>query len=156
MTHAEITTYAETMMEHYGLEGWTFEFIKTRRVIGRCNHKRQVIQLSALWADGSEANIKDTILHEIAHALTRGHGHDKVWKAMCVKIGAKPERCATTKDSPSVKPRYVAVDNKGAIVARYFRKPNARTCQALADRKMWYKVDNQKVFATIVAYEEQA
>ena len=152
MTHAEIKTYAETMMEHYGLEGWTFEFIKTRRTIGRCNHKRQVIQLSSLWADGHADNIKDTILHEIAHALTRGHGHDKVWKAMCVKIGAKPERCATTKKSPSVTPRYVAIDDKGAIVEKFFRKPNARTIKSLAERKMWYKVNGQKVFATVVPF----
>jgi hypothetical protein len=26
---------------------------------------------------------------EIAHALTKGHGHDRVWKAKCVEIGGK-------------------------------------------------------------------
>lgn len=38
--------------------------------------------------------VNDLILHEIAHALVGGdHGHDEVWKAKCVEIGARPERC---------------------------------------------------------------
>lgn len=36
----------------------------------------------------------DTILHEVAHALVGpGHGHDEVWKATCLEVGARPERC---------------------------------------------------------------
>lgn len=37
--------------------------------------------------------IKDTVLHEIAHAIAGGqHHHDNYWKACCQKIGAKPSR----------------------------------------------------------------
>jgi len=37
--------------------------------------------------------VRDTILHEIAHALTPGDGHGAKWKAACIAIGAKPVRC---------------------------------------------------------------
>ena len=38
--------------------------------------------------------VRDTILHEIAHALVGpGHGHDAVWKRKCREVGARPERC---------------------------------------------------------------
>ena len=40
-----------------------------------------------------EEDIKDTVLHEIAHAIVGGiHHHDCVWKACCNKIGAEPTR----------------------------------------------------------------
>ena len=45
--------------------------------------------------------VRDTILHEIAHALVGpGHGHDAVWKAKCVEVGAKPEAAAATPTCP--------------------------------------------------------
>lgn len=37
-------------------------------------------------------DIKDTVLHEIAHAIVGGkHHHNNVWKACCNKIGCKPQ-----------------------------------------------------------------
>jgi hypothetical protein len=36
---------------------------------------------------------RDTILHEIAHALTPGHNHDSVWRAKSIEIGCDGKRC---------------------------------------------------------------
>lgn len=38
----------------------------------------------------SESEIIDTILHEIAHAMTPGAGHNTYWRQMAESIGAKP------------------------------------------------------------------
>jgi predicted SprT family Zn-dependent metalloprotease len=47
------------------------------------------------------AEIVDTLLHEIAHALVGpGHGHDAVWKAKCVEVGARPQRCGNADMPP--------------------------------------------------------
>lgn len=44
----------------------------------------------AMYKDHEE-DIKDTVLHEIAHAIVGGkHHHDCVWKACCNKIGCSP------------------------------------------------------------------
>ena len=39
------------------------------------------------------AEIQNTILHEIAHALAPGHGHGRLWQMFSVAIGSSPERC---------------------------------------------------------------
>lgn len=42
---------------------------------------------------GNSEDIKDTVLHEIAHAIAGGyHHHDRVWVACCNKIGCEPSR----------------------------------------------------------------
>lgn len=38
--------------------------------------------------------VVDTLLHEIAHAMTPGDGHGRKWRAACRLLGAKPERMA--------------------------------------------------------------
>jgi predicted SprT family Zn-dependent metalloprotease len=63
--------------------------------MGLCVYHRCTIEQSIHFVERNSADeIRDTILHEIAHALVGpGHGHDAVWKRKCVEIGARPERC---------------------------------------------------------------
>jgi predicted SprT family Zn-dependent metalloprotease len=64
--------------------------------MGLCVYSRKTIELSVHFVerDNPWAEVRDTILHEIAHALVgHGHGHDTVWKRKCVEIGARPQRC---------------------------------------------------------------
>jgi len=89
---------ARELMRSHGLTqaGWTFAFDHARRRFGCCKSTRKVITLSRpLTLLNPEPEVRDTILHEIAHALTPEDGHGKKWKAACVRIGAKPQRCYT-------------------------------------------------------------
>jgi predicted SprT family Zn-dependent metalloprotease len=64
--------------------------------MGLCVFHRRRIELSIHFVerDNPLEEIRDTILHEIAHALVGpGHGHDEVWQRKCVEIGARPVRC---------------------------------------------------------------
>ena len=81
-------------MAEHGLAGWTFAFDHARRRFGSCRFREKTITLSRhLTFLNNEEQVRDTILHEIAHALCPRDGHGQAWKAMCVRIGAKPERC---------------------------------------------------------------
>lgn len=85
------------LMRQHGLNGWTFEFDNAKRRAGVCRYRCKVISLSRhyvrLNADNYE-DIRDTILHEIAHAIAGFKAaHGPAWKAVCRRIGAKPERC---------------------------------------------------------------
>jgi len=83
------------MASHKLLPLWRFEIDHARKRAGVCRHGPKVISLSKHYIEHNEVvDIRDTILHEIAHALAGpGHGHDKYWMEVCVRIGARPVRC---------------------------------------------------------------
>ncbi len=87
------------MLEH-GLDpgskkGWSLGFNASRKSCGRCIEARMRIELSTYYVEHNSLElVRDTILHEIAHALVgANHGHDEVWKAKCLEIGAVPNPC---------------------------------------------------------------
>jgi predicted SprT family Zn-dependent metalloprotease len=90
------------LMTRHGLQGWTFAFNRRKRAMGLCRNTARAIELSIYFVDrNGPEEIEDTLLHEIAHALVGPeHGHDAVWKAKCLEIGARPLRCGHA-DMPS-------------------------------------------------------
>lgn len=63
---------------------------------------RKIELSSKLVAINDEDRVKLTILHEIAHALTEGHGHDAVWKAKLIEIGGDGKRCYSSSDTNTI------------------------------------------------------
>jgi predicted metal-dependent hydrolase len=85
---------ARALMRQHGLAKWTFRFDHARRRFGSCRARQKVITLSRpLTFLNPEPEVRDTILHEIAHALAPDDGHGALWKQKCVEIGARPIRC---------------------------------------------------------------
>lgn len=85
-------------LQEYGLyqKGWRTVFTKSEQYIGRCWQDAKRIELSLIHLNSrSEADLFDTILHEIAHALVgpdKGHGEE--WKSKCIEIGlSNPTQC---------------------------------------------------------------
>ena len=76
-------------------EGWTYGFDLAPSRAGVCRYAEQRIDLSVSYClAATRAEIEDTILHEIAHAIVGPqHNHDKVWKAKAREIGCIGERC---------------------------------------------------------------
>lgn len=86
---------ARQLMDEYGLTNWEFKFDRAVKRFGQCLYGPKVISLSLpLTERNGEEEVKDTILHEIAHALVGpGQHHNDRWKEECVKVGARPVRC---------------------------------------------------------------
>jgi predicted SprT family Zn-dependent metalloprotease len=130
LSHAK--TLFETEMHQHGLvqRGWKHRFDEANKQFGSCQITKKIISLSRpLVVLNSEEEVRDTILHEIAHALAwERHGenchHDHRWKAICREIGARPE---ATYDDEVVRPdlpwllRHVET---GEVFASYQRKPS--------------------------------
>jgi predicted SprT family Zn-dependent metalloprotease len=83
-------------MNRHGLSSWTFKFDRAIRRFGSCWPARRQITLSwKLTMLNDEAQVRNTVLHEIAHALTPGDGHGAKWKRACRELGISPDRCFT-------------------------------------------------------------
>ena len=112
LTH-EAANLAVSLMDQHGLyvTGWHFEWdTRSTKRFGVCDYSERVIKLSEkLVRLNDEAQVRDTILHEIAHALVgQGHGHGHVWQRQAVAIGAKPERCYSATETQMPETKYVA------------------------------------------------
>lgn len=85
---------AEDLMRTHRLSGWSFGFNRAKRQLGVCRYQTKRIELSVHFvAANDEPAVRETLLHEIAHALAgREAGHGPKWKAICVKLGCRPER----------------------------------------------------------------
>lgn len=109
----QVISLGNQLMKQHGLTslGWFFELDNAKRRFGVCKYRSRTIGISKYLAVlNDEAQVKDTILHEIAHALVGpGHGHDAVWKRKCIEIGAKPERCYSSTEVTTPKLRYYAI-----------------------------------------------
>lgn len=86
---------AEGLLYEQGLAEWEFQFDRAARRFGSCNYKHKRITLSWRLANlNPEAQVRDTLLHEIAHALAGpGAGHGIRWRHIARTIGCTPERC---------------------------------------------------------------
>jgi predicted SprT family Zn-dependent metalloprotease len=92
----DIKVLARNIMDTYGLSEWDFKFCNGKQLHGKANLTQKIISISKIHAQYEQNNkaIKDTILHEIAHALdynTRGFSnHDVQWKKIARMIGCVP------------------------------------------------------------------
>jgi len=85
--------------------------------------RRKIISLSKIYLPLLKPEeIKDTILHEIAHGLVGGkHGHDLMWKQKAIEIGCNGERLYH--GEAHVKPKYMGTcPNCGKRILRHRRK----------------------------------
>ena len=121
----------ELIDKHLGDKGWCFRWDTAVRRFGACHHNFKMITLSKALVELNDwEQVKDTTLHEIAHALAgKGAGHNYLWKYWCREIGARPERCYPyTVVQPKAKWQATCT-NCGRVVNRC-RKPNGIACGA--------------------------
>lgn len=102
MDKHEAQALARKLIDDHGLPGWDFRLNRTKRQLGVCKEYLKRIELSEHYVlNNDQAMIVDTILHEIAHALVGvNHGHDQIWKDMCLRIGCNPKSCDKTVQMP--------------------------------------------------------
>ena len=103
MTPDLAQSLARSLMDAHHLREWSFAFNRRKRSLGVCYYERKRIELSVYYiARNEEPSIRDTILHEIAHALAgRRAGHGAAWKAICRALGATPQRCDSQAAMPA-------------------------------------------------------
>ncbi len=118
----------KAMLDHKLFDlGWSFEWSNEKTVFGRCKFGPKIIVMSKVLIEvNDEAEVCDTILHEIAHALVGpSHDHDFMWKLKAQQIGAKPVACSMAAQPPG---KWVArCAGCGAEIQRYRRPKHFAT-----------------------------
>lgn len=111
-----IKQLADSLLTEHGLyqQGWRFRWDNGKRRAGACHYADLHITGSRyLLPTAPDAQIRETLLHEIAHALTPGRGHGPVWRAKLIEIGGSGAR---THRLETVKGRYdVVCENCGPV-----------------------------------------
>jgi hypothetical protein len=112
---------ATRLLKKHKLAGWKFSFDSAVRRYGCCNYSKKRITISKkLTAVREEVNVKNTILHEIAHALVGpGHKHNEVWRRMAIKIGCNG---SVRGNDARLPPRWIGLCPSGHV-SKYWRKP---------------------------------
>jgi predicted SprT family Zn-dependent metalloprotease len=84
----------------------------------------------------SEAEVRDALLHEIAHALAGHHaGHGPVWRKIAHEVGAKPKCCYRAEEVQQPPGRYLLVcPSCQESVVRYRRPSRVYACRSCCDR----------------------
>jgi predicted SprT family Zn-dependent metalloprotease len=118
--------------------GYTFKWDNAKRRNGKINYGKREISLSKskVEANLDKVNgvIKNTILHEIAHAFCyqtygrNGRGHCQKWRSIAKQIGCSGERC--TSGYESVKnSKYTLLCSTCGKESSMHRKPKlSRSC----------------------------
>ena len=117
------------LMRRHGLDDWTLVFDRAKRRAGVCRHATRSIGLSApLTQLYREEEVRQTLLHEIAHALAGPtHAHDAVWRGIARSIGSTAERCVPA-DMPTVPAPWVGTCPAGHRVERHRRPMRVQAC----------------------------
>lgn len=143
-------------MDEYGLGQWRFEFDRAVQRFGVCKYSTRTISLSEkMVRANSFEQCADTVLHEIAHALTPGAKHGPEWKQACRLIGAKPERCYQAKDVVVVSKYRAFCEHCGEapIGSRQKRPTSRQFCRKHATEVVWKDAQGHVVTIHAVGYE---
>ena len=112
--------------------GYKFKFDNAKVRMGLCSYTRKTISLSKPLVlnnlDKIDGKITDTILHEIAHTLSReifgkldgsGHGHN--WVNTAKAIGCNGRRCYSSSELDKVQSKWTLHCPTGCTISRHKR-----------------------------------
>lgn len=121
---------ARELMDEHGLAQWTLVLDRAKQRAGVCRYTDRAIGLSRhLTLIHTREQVRDTVLHEIAHAHAGPHaGHGPHWQAAATAIGATPQRCIPT-DAGRIPGSWVGTCPSGHAIDRHRRPSRVLSCR---------------------------
>ncbi|WP_127573721.1 SprT-like domain-containing protein [Georgenia faecalis] len=129
MDLSETRQLGAALMAEHGLSGWLLDFDDAKVRAGVCRFSRRAISLSRpLTMLYTAEQVRETILHEIAHALVGPrHGHDDTWRAVAQRIGSTGERCVAP-EAPRTPAPWLGTCPAGHTVTRHRQPSRPGSC----------------------------
>lgn len=145
---ASVRTYTLGVLASYGLSDWRVEFDNAKRRLGLCKYRSRVIGFSRHFLAAATAEqVRQTCLHEVAHALTPGCHHDRIWLRVARQRGYTGGR--TCGDVPPPPGRWQATCPGCHATSRRYKAPkrldgwHCRKCGRTSGALTW--VDTKAV-----------
>lgn len=131
----DVKKLAEELIVFHKLD-WKFKFDNAKKRFGVTKYRTKTISLSRhLCQLNTVENVRDTILHEIAHALAGPKaGHGIVWKKIAKEIGASTERCYSIQEVVVPKAKWNATCPSCKRVITRHRKTDGLSCGVCCGR----------------------
>jgi predicted SprT family Zn-dependent metalloprotease len=119
---------AKNLIVEHGLSalGWRFNYDRSKRRLGCCKFSKRLITLSPYYtANSEEDTVRNTILHEIAHALVGPrNNHNNVWRCKAREIGCLARRTGSPDDRTAMpQGRYKWNCTGCGLTGSYHRRP---------------------------------
>lgn len=122
----EFLSFAREYMDEHGLTAWKLAIDNAVRRHGQCQHSKRTLSFSKHYIENNlQSKILNTLIHEIAHALTPGHGHDDIWAKKCEDLGY-PNALRCTADTIMPQGKYQAHCAKCGYLP-YFKHRQTKT-----------------------------
>jgi predicted SprT family Zn-dependent metalloprotease len=106
---SEYNSFGNNLKSAHDL-GFSFNWNNRKNSAGLCNYMYKTVELSKPIMNENLDKIsfiRDTILHEIAHALAGSSAkHNHYWKRVAIAIGCNGERCYNSNEVKSVASKY--------------------------------------------------
>lgn len=104
LNFAEASAMLRVLMNNHGLQNWQDDIVgevlgdtPEERHLGLCNFTQTTIYLTKFCLENRTVRqIRDTILHEIAHALCGDSGHSDAWVAKARELGVSSDEVERT------------------------------------------------------------
>ncbi len=129
----QVREWAESLIEHHLDQTWTFGFDNAKQRAGLCDYSRRRISVSRyLTARYDDATNRQTLLHEIAHALAGSDArHGPRWKRIAREIGYTGGVTHRGETASELAP-WVGTCPAGHVVYRHRRATRPTSCARCA------------------------
>lgn len=123
----DVEILAIALLKENNLNDWTFYFDTAVKRFGCCRQYRKNISLSRKLVEMNNIDvIKNTILHEIAHALTPGHNHNIIWERKAIELGCDGQRYYSSQKVKMPKLKYTGTCINCDVTYQKSRIPKRR------------------------------
>lgn len=130
MKKSEIIDLAHKMMDihHDSLVGWSFKFISTYSAVAECRYDIRQIGFSKHFIDRiTKENLKEAILHEIAHVISESSEHNEEWQDVMKGFGyPNAKRFIEVESLPE---HRFGIFYDDEMIKGYYRKPRRETIE---------------------------
>jgi predicted SprT family Zn-dependent metalloprotease len=129
MEIGEALALGAQLLRVHGLDDWRVGVDRAKTRAGVCRFDVREIALSGpLTRLLSPGEVRETLLHEIAHALVGpAHQHDAVWREQAARLGCAPQ-ASMPSDAPRLVAPWVGTCPAGHTVQRHRRPQRPASC----------------------------